>query len=287
MAAPAKKSLTSPDEHVEGPGVEADAVALGDSIVSRNVFQPGAHCPEISQMGNRLCMAHHTGVVLDGSLHIEMQDGSVIDLGPDEVFDIPPGHDGWAVGDRPWTAVTWAGFRSWTTDRSGERILVTLLFTDIVGSTERAAAIGDSGWREVLAGHYRVVREILDRFHGREVKTAGDGFLAVFDGAVRAIKAAVTIRDRSERDGLSVRAGVHSGEVEVHGDDLHGLTVHEAARIASAAGPGEILVSEATRLHAGSSVFRFESRGPFDLKGLPGQRILFAVEEPLADRDTT
>jgi class 3 adenylate cyclase len=173
--------------------------------------------------------------------------------------------------------VTWAGFGSWVPDRSGERVLLTLLFTDLVGSTEQAAALGDKAWRELLARHYRAVRGVLDRYRGREISTAGDGFLATFDGAGRAVEAAVAIRDRTLADGLSIRAGVHSGEVELAGDDVRGLAVHEAARIAGVAAADEVLVSEATRLLAGNGSLTFEPRGPFELKGLDGPRTLFAV----------
>jgi class 3 adenylate cyclase len=277
VKAPIKKSFGDPDQQIEVPGVTASAVEMADSIISRNVFQPGAHCPQISHEGKPLCTAHHTGMVLSGRLHVEMQDGSVIEVGPDEVFDIPPGHDGWVVGDDPMVNVTWAGFGSWVPDRSGERVLLTLLFTDIVGSTEQAAALGDRAWREVLARHYRVVRDVLDRHRGREINTAGDGFLASFDGAGRAIEAALAIRARTIADGLAVRIGVHSGEVELAGADVRGLTVHEAARIAGVAGSDEILVSEATRLLAGGGSFAFEERGPFQLKGFDGARTLYAV----------
>jgi class 3 adenylate cyclase len=277
VTAPTKKSFDAPDERVELPGVVADVVEMADTTISRSVHQPGAHCPQISAEGRPTCTAHHTGYVVDGRLHVEMRDGSVIEVGPNDVFDIPPGHDGSVVGDVPLIAVNWAGFRSWVPERTGERILVTLLFTDIVGSTERAVELGDAGWRELLGRHYRDVRAVLDRYRGREVSTAGDGFMAAFDGAARAIDAAVAIRDRSARDGLAIRAGVHSGEAEISGENLRGVTVHEAARIASSAAPGEILVSEATRLLASGSGIRFEPRGEFDLKGLPGPRTLYAA----------
>ncbi|HET9345499.1 MAG TPA: adenylate/guanylate cyclase domain-containing protein [Candidatus Limnocylindrales bacterium] len=277
MVTPSKKSFDAPDERVDVPGITADVLEMADSTISRSVFQPGTHCPQISNEGKPLCLAHHTGYVVDGALHVVMQDGSVIEAGPNDVYDIPPGHDGWAVGDQPLVSVNWAGYRSWVPERIGERVLLTLLFTDIVGSTERAVALGDSAWREQLAQHYRAVRSVLDRFRGREVSTAGDGFLASFDGAARAIQAGVAIRDRAIHDGLSIRAGVHSGEVEIAGSDLRGVNVHEAARIAAAAEPDEILVSEATRLLASGGAVAFELRGSFELKGLPGARSLYAV----------
>lgn len=272
-----------PDERLKVTGIVADVVEVGDSTISRAVYEPGTHCPQISYEGKRSCKAHHTGVVLEGRLHVEMDDGSVIEVGPNEVFDIPPGHDGWAEGDGPMVAVSWAGFRSWMPERAGERVLLTLMFTDIVGSTELAVSMGDEEWRETLASHYRGVRTILDRYRGREVNTTGDGVLAAFDGAARAVDAALAIRERSEREGIAIRAGVHSGEVEIVGDDLRGATVHEAARIAAAAGAGDIYVSEITRALSAGAPVRFESRGAHELKGFPEPRELFAVLSPRAD----
>jgi class 3 adenylate cyclase len=281
-----RKSFDTPDEHVEMPGVTADVVEIADSTIGRYAFQPGVHCPQISVEGKPLCMAHHTGYVVGGRLHVEMRDGSVMDVGPNDVFDIPPGHDGWVLGDEPWLAVNWAGFRSWAPGSTGERVLLTILFTDIVGSTERAVELGDRLWREVLARHYRAVRVALDRYRGREVDTAGDGFLAVFDGAGRAIHAASAIRDAAHKDGLSIRAGVHSGEVEIVGDAVRGVAVHEASRIAAVADTDEILISETTRMLSTGGAFTFEARGPVVLKGLPGPRTLFSAQ-PIRETAST
>lgn len=283
MAAPTRKSLDQPDEHLEIQGIVADVVAVADSTISRSVLQPGTHCPQIGVEGRPICMAHHSGYVIDGAMHVQMEDGSTLEIGPHDVFDVPPGHDGVVVGERPLAMLTWAGFRSWSPEGAGERVLVTLLVTDIVGSTERAVELGDAPWREILARHYRAVRDILDRYRGREIATAGDGFLAAFDGAARAIQAAIAVRNRSTADGLSIRAGVHSGEADIVGDDLRGVAVHEAARVAAAAMADEILVSETTRLLAGTAEFTFEPRGPYELKGLPGSRTLFAVDASVSD----
>ena len=207
-----------------------------------------------------------------------MDDGSTLDIGPNDVFDIPPGHDGWVVGDRPMRGFYWSGVRTWLPEaESGEHVLASVLVTDIVGSTEIAARVGDGRWHELLGRHNRVVRTELDRFRGREVVTTGDGFLATFDGPVRAIRAAHAIRAGMVGLGLEVRQGIHTGEVERVGDDVRGIAVHEAARIAAAATAGEILVSAATRLLAASSDLRFEERGRRELKGLPGEHQLFAV----------
>ncbi len=277
MAAPTKKSFSTPDERVDLPGIQADVVDMADATITRSVFDPGMHCPQISIEGKPICMAHHTGYALTGGLHVQMQDGSTLDVAPNDVFDIPPGHDGASVGPDPFLAIYWAGARTWMAERAGERVLMTLLFTDIVDSTVRALELGDRAWRELLAGHYRSVRNILDRYRGREIKTAGDGFICGFDGAGRAIAAAIAIRDRALEEGLSIRAGVHSGEVELVGDDVAGVTVHEAARVASAAVPDEILISEATRMLAAGAPYEFVERGKFELKGLPGPRTLYAV----------
>ena len=284
MAGAQKKNLDSPDEHLEFEGVAANVVQVADAAISRNVFQPGAHCALGGRrlLGNHRaeesCQAHHSGVVLEGWLHIEMDDGSVLDVGPNEVYDIPPGHDGWTTSEQPLLAINWSGVRSWLPEpESGDRVLATLLFTDIVGSTELAVQLGDTAWRELLGRHYRDVRNVLDRQRGREVTTTGDGFLAVFDGAARALRAAVSIRDGAQALGIGVRTGVHTGEVEVVGDDVQGVAVHEAARIASAAQGGEILLSATTCQLASGSGFTFEERGERALKGLDEPRLLFAV----------
>ncbi len=284
MAGLQKKSLDSPDERVRLEGIAADVVQVGDASISRNVFQPGSHCAlggrvvAGNQRAAQSCQAHHAGVLLDGALHIEMDDGSTLDVGRNDVFDIPPGHDGWVTGDTPMQAINWSGVRTWMPrPESGERVVATILFTDIVGSTEIAERLGDAAWRELLGRHYRDVRDELDRFRGREISTTGDGFLAVFDGAGRAIQAAIAIRDRARSLDLDIRAGIHVGEVEAVGGDVRGVAVHEAARIAGAAAGGEILVSETTRQLASPSGLAFEALGVRELKGLTGARSLYAV----------
>jgi pimeloyl-ACP methyl ester carboxylesterase len=158
-----------------------------------------------------------------------------------------------------------------------DRVLATVLFTDIVGSTERAAALGDRAWRGVLERHHAVVRKELERFRGREVDTAGDGFLATFDGPARAIRCARAIGEALTEFGLEVRAGLHTGECELIGDKVAGVAVHTGARVAASARPGEVLVSSTVKdLVAGSGI-EFEDRGVHELKGVPGQWRLYAV----------
>ena len=151
-----------------------------------------------------------------------------------------------------------------------DRILTTLLFTDIVGSTERAAAMGDQGWRSLLDAHDRTVRDHLRRFRGKEINTTGDGFLASFDGPARAIRCALALPDATKALGIDLHLGLHTGECEVRGDDLGGLAVHIAARIGSLAAPGEVLVSGTVKDLVVGSGIEFTERGEHQLKGVPG-----------------
>jgi class 3 adenylate cyclase/dienelactone hydrolase len=158
-----------------------------------------------------------------------------------------------------------------------DRVLATVLFTDIVGSTERATELGDRRWRELLDAHHATVRRQLERFRGREIDTAGDGFLASFDGPARAIRCADAAIDAVRELGLDIRAGVHTGECELAGDKLAGIAVHIGARVAGQAGPGEVLVSSTVRDLVAGSGLEFEDRGAAALKGVAGEVRLYAV----------
>jgi class 3 adenylate cyclase len=158
-----------------------------------------------------------------------------------------------------------------------DRVLATVLFTDIVDSTRKAAEIGDRDWHALLDAHDAVVRSQLARFRGREVNTSGDGFLAMFDGPQRAIRCAMAIRDAVQSLGIQVRGGLHTGECEVRGDDIGGIGVHIGARVSALAGPNEVLVSSTLRDLVIGSGLEFEERGSYELKGVPGEWRLFAV----------
>jgi class 3 adenylate cyclase len=158
-------------------------------------------------------------------------------------------------------------------------VLLTLLFADVVGSTEAAVRVGDTAWRDLLSGYFEGMRGDLERFGGREVNTTGDGMLVTFDGSARAIQCAAAIRRRAREHGLQLRVGIHVGEVEIVGSDIRGVTVHEAARITDKARPDEILVSDLTRVLAGSAGFSFEDCGMHVLKGLDGEWRLSAYVE--------
>jgi class 3 adenylate cyclase/pimeloyl-ACP methyl ester carboxylesterase len=158
-----------------------------------------------------------------------------------------------------------------------DRVLATVLFTDIVGSTRRAAELGDRDWRALLDAHDAVVRAQLDRFRGREVNASGDGFLATFDGPQRAIRCAMAIRGAVRALGIEVRAGLHTGECEIRGNNIGGIAVHIGARVSALAGPNDVLVSSTLRDLVIGSGLEFEDRGTHQLKGVPGDWHLFAV----------
>ncbi len=170
-----------------------------------------------------------------------------------------------------WESGGWAGAES-------DRVLATVLFTDIVGSTQRAVELGDARWRDLVNDHHSLVRAHLARFRGREMDTAGDGFFATFDGPARAIRCACAITEGMRELELEVRAGLHTGECELIGDKAGGIAVNIGARVASEAGPGEVLVSSTVKdLVAGSGI-RFADRGSAELKGVPGEWRLYAVQ---------
>jgi class 3 adenylate cyclase len=161
-----------------------------------------------------------------------------------------------------------------------DRVLATVVFTDVVGSTERAASLGDRDWRELLERHHRLLRAELDRYRGREIHTAGDGFLATFESPRRAIECAAAAGRAIRSIGLDIRAGVHTGEIELSQGDVQGIAVHIGARISALAGAGEVFVSSTVKdLVAGSGI-QFEDRGAHQLKGVPGEWRVFAVTAP-------
>jgi class 3 adenylate cyclase len=195
------------------------------------------------------------------------------------MFEMPPGHDAWVEGDEPWVAIDFRGARSYARPMAAgaDRILATVLFTDIVNSTEQLREIGDSAWRDMVGQHNEMSKFELDRYRGRLIKQTGDGIIALFDGAARAVECAASISRRVETIGLHVRAGLHTGEVELVPEDVRGVAVHLASRIMSQAGVGEVLVSSVTRELLAGSHLMFESRGMHQLKGIDGERELFAL----------
>lgn len=274
------RSLDYPDEVQTFPFGSGATVRLGDLVIGRVVCDPGWHWAEQlkSVAGTASCEFHHVGFGVSGELRFRMDDGPEFSIVAGDVFDIPPGHDVWVVGDEPAVVLMWAGWRGFGKLPTGDRVLTTMVFTDIVGSTELAADIGDLAWDQLLDHHNSLIREILEEYRGNEIETTGDGFLMTFDGAARAIRATVAMRQAVARIGQEIRCAVHSGEVEVVAGNIRGLAVHEAARILAVAGAGEILVSSTTRELAEGSGLRFADRGRHHLKGVPNVRQLFAVD---------
>jgi class 3 adenylate cyclase len=281
MAEVRGKSLASPDETLEFPGITVQQVDIGDVTVGWVVMEPGWRWQTHVRphVGTDWCEARHLGVVLSGRFEVVMRDGTTQRFGPKDVFEIPPGHDGFTLGDEPCVQIEWSGLRAFAGFRltgTHNRALVTLLFTDVVDSTSKARDLGDLAWGALLSTHYETARGALERHRGREVKTTGDGMLATFDGPAAALYCAAAISAAAAREGLNIRASVHVGEVELAGSDVRGVAVHEAARILAEAGADEILVSDTTRALALNAGFDFRSRGTRQLKGLEGDWELFA-----------
>lgn len=280
MAVITSKSFDQPDEVVSGPRVTKRIVAVGKTYVARTEYQPGWRWstdmkPKVKTTS---CQHHHQGVMLSGHLHVVSDEGGERNIGPGDAFDIPPGHDAWVLGDEPCVMFEFQSVRDWgKPPESGERVLATLMVTDIVGSTAAAARLGDAAWRVLLARHYDSVRLDLDRFRGIEVDTSGDGFLAMFDGAARALRCAASILEAARQDGIELRVGVHSGEVERQGEYLRGVAVHIAARIMALAQPGEVLLSASTASILEGSGLSLSNAGEHELKGLTERRQLFRL----------
>jgi class 3 adenylate cyclase len=275
-----RKNLLAPDERIDFDHGHMTSVRIGDLTVGYGVCEPGwrwsTHVKPL--VATEWCMSRHVGFQLSGRLGLVLQDGTTMEVGPNDVFDVPPGHDAWTIGDEPSIALDWEGLRTWTTPIGvGERTLLTILFTDIVDSTPTAHRLGERAWSDLLARHNEMVRRAIADQRGREVETTGDGFLATFDGAARACRAAVGVRSGARALGLDVRAGIHTGEVDIVGSKVRGIAVHEAARIVAAAVSGEILASSVVRHLVAGSGLSFEDRGERHLKGLDGPRQLFAV----------
>jgi class 3 adenylate cyclase len=276
------KRFDEPDEVVALPLAREEVVILGEVHLGRTTHQPGwswaEHVKPVA--GTRSCLFHHQGFVVSGRMQIETDDGAVRMLGPGDAFDVLPGHNARVVGDEPCVTIDFAGVRGWgKPPELGERVVATLLVTDIVGSTAAAVRLGDARWKTLLGRHCDRVRVELDRFRGLEIETTGDGFLVMFDGASRAVRCAAAIAEAAEDDGLQVRAGVHSGEVEREARTLRGVAVHAATRIASLAEPGEVLVSDASVALLEGSSLELEDAGEHDLRGLPGRRRLYRLTD--------
>jgi class 3 adenylate cyclase len=276
------KSLETPDEIRPTAFGRVDIYNLDDLVIGRMVFEPGWHWMEHVRpiAGTELCQYHHVGICIQGRLANRLEDGTTTEIGPGMVFEIPPGHDGWVVGDETFIAYDVAGVRSFArVDEKTQRVLGAILFTDIVDSTALAESLGPARWRELVAMHNESIQFELDRYRGRLIKTTGDGVLALFDGSERAVRAAAAICLAAKALGLTIRAGVHTGEVEIAAGDVRGLAVHVAARVMALAGPSQVYVSATTRELVADSGLAFVDAGTHELKGVSGARQLYCLAE--------
>ncbi len=276
-----RKSFATPDQVRAFLNGRMDVVTLGEIAIGRFVLRPGWRWSQdvAPIVGTRSCQHRHVGYAISGSLEVQMDDGTSTVIGPDDAYEIPPGHDAWVVGDVPYDSVEFTSAHAFglSPEELGERVLATILFSDIVTSTETLERIGDHAWARLLHEHNMRIRAAIDRFRGLELDTTGDGFVALFDGAAKAVRAAL-LMDPSVADlGIRLRAGIHTGEVEIVGGRARGVAVHTAARVASLAAAGEVLVSGTTRDLLDGSGLSLESRGEHELKGLSGARPIFAV----------
>src|SRR6186997_2584310 len=271
MGAIRRHSFNDPDAVRELPLLTVSLARIGSHTIGRGVVQPGWHWTEHlgPVMRAESCPVHHVQVILSGQLTVRMDDGEEVAFQPGDVMDIPPGHDAWVVGDEPAVLIDFAGnIEALGLPREHERMVTTLLMTDIVDSTGAAERRGDAAWKQVLSDHNRLVRAQLLRFGGSEVNTTGDGFLATFRSAVAGLRCAAAIVAAVRDTPIEVRIGVHTGEVEPIGNDIGGVAVHAAARIMALAGPSEVFASAITVGLADGSGLAFESIGAKSVKGL-------------------
>lgn len=264
------------------PNGYTTVLQLDETVVGYGVYEPGwrwaTDMPGIA--GTPTCQLHHVGYAVSGVLHVVTDAGQELDVREQSVYEIPPGHDAWVVGDEPFVTIDWTSARTWglTPEGVGDGVIVTILFTDIVDSTATLHRIGDQAWREQLVTHNARLREHLNAHRGREIRTTGDGLLAVFDRPVRAVRCAEAMATTSRAMELPIRVGIHTGEVEFVGDDARGLAVHTAARVMSLGGADDVMVSSTTRELLEGSGIRLEDAGEHELKGLPGVRRVFRLE---------
>jgi len=280
MARLLRKSTLTPEQIRRFPNGRVEVVSLDEFVVTHFFCEPGWRWSTDVRpiVQTPTCQLRHLGVALGGRLRVRTDDGAEMTFGPGDAYEIPPGHDAWVEGDDVWDSYEFTSGRVFAVAPEEEdRRVSTLLFTDIVDSTGQLQRLGDRRWREVLLEHNQRVRATLDQFRGDEVTTTGDGFLAAFDSARRAVRCATAIRDAVADLGIAIRAGVHTGEVEFVGGNVRGLAVHTAARVMALAGPGEVVVSATTMQLASGADFRFESLGEHELKGIAGPLEVFRL----------
>jgi class 3 adenylate cyclase len=273
--------FAEPDELIELSTVRSELITRAGMTVSHDIQQPGwrwsTHIRPLVK--TEWCEVRHLGVLVRGHMRVLLSDGSEFEVGPMSLMDIPAGHDAWVVGHEPVETIAWTRVKEWLKplDTMGERVLVTLVFTDLVDSTATAARLGRDAWGELLADHDRQARDIVTRFRGRTVKSTGDGILATFDGAARAVRCAIALREAALGLGLEMRTAVHTGEVDMVDDDIRGIAIHQASRTLGLASAGQILVSSSTAGLVGDTGIELEDVGVHELRGIGTPQQIFAV----------
>ncbi len=276
------KSFAAPDDVRSMEKARFETVGLDESQVGHCTFEPGwrwsIHVAPM--MGTPSCPIRHLGYSVSGTVHVEMDDGGTLDIGPDTVFDIPPGHDQWVIGDEPWVSIEWGASGRALVEAlqdGGTRSLATVLFTDIADSTATLQRVGDAAWRDLLVAHNARLREQLNVFRGREVKTTGDGVLAVFDSPTRAVRCALAmvrppIPSGSRSGSASIRARSRSSA-------MTSAASRSTPRRGSSAPPGGTRCWCRRRRPTSSRAPGSPSRTPeaHELKGISGPRRLFRV----------
>jgi class 3 adenylate cyclase len=281
MGSMQRKSLEMPDETRMLPNGRTDIWNLGDFVVGRITFQPGWRWSKdvkpIAQ--TEWCEYHHLGLILEGTLHYVTPEGLEMEVSPGMLFEILPGHDAWVVGDQPVVQYDFAGMRTFALPAAGrtERILATIVATDIVDSTATAERLGPAAWRTTLTELNAASRRQVDKFRGKVAANTGDGLISIFDGAERGVRCGAAITEEAMRLGLGLRCGVHTGEVELLPDNVRGLAVHIVTRVMALAASGEVLVSGTTHELVADSDLHFEDRGSHELKGVQGARQVWAL----------
>jgi class 3 adenylate cyclase len=281
MARLQSKSFAEPDVRRTPPKADLRLVNLDEVAVGLGSWAPGWRwSTDLGPLvGTSLCENHHVGYAISGTFHVSMPDGEELVITAGSAYEIPSGHDAWVVGEEPFVTLEWTSSRMVAVPRddAGERVVATVVFTDIVDSTATLERIGDLAWRERLLTHNAALRQVIDEFRGREVTTTGDGFLAIFDGATKAVRCGAAMIAAAKREGVEIRVGIHTGEVEQIAGNVRGVAVHTAARVLALASPGEVLVSETTQQLSEGAGLRYEDAGRHPLKGLTGERQLYRL----------
>jgi class 3 adenylate cyclase len=275
------KNFETPDEVRTFPSGCVEIIQLDEIAIGRMRLQPGWRWSKdvAPVVCTPSCQNRHIGYAMSGTLEVTMDDGTRLIIRAGEGYEIPPGHDVHVLGDEPWESVEFASAHTFglAPEQLGDRVLATVLFSDIVGSTQILERLGDHAWANVLREHNERIRAAIDRLRGREMASTGDGFLALFDGAAKAVRAGALMDPAVAELGIRVRVGLHTTEVEIVGGQPRGVGVHTAARVAALAGSGEVLVTATTRDLLDGSGFSLEPRGEYELKGLSGARTVYSL----------